>query len=152
MLISDSTLDCRHLLSGEIHYQIFLYLSKNFYKSTVSFSIHQILFVNYESTLFFASLWYFPWLVKPDRAFPYQKFHIGNQPTSHHIGHTIWWLVRPCSQERIRTPNDATFLSDVMPFPHYALPDYFLYGSPHLEHFALLEITSVNGTKPNSSI
>ena len=56
-----------------------------------------------ESTLFFASLWYFPRLVKPDRAFPYQKFHIGNQPTSHHIGHTIWWWARTCSQNRTWT-------------------------------------------------
>ena len=30
-----------------------------------------------------------PWLVKPDRAFLYQKFHMRYHPTSHRIGHTI---------------------------------------------------------------
>ena len=60
-------------------------------------------YIDFRSTLFFASLWYSPWLVKPDRAFPYQKSHMKYHLTSHHIGHTIRWWAETCSQDRIRT-------------------------------------------------
>ncbi len=56
-------------------------------------------------TLFFTPLWSSPWLVKPDRAFPYQKSHVGNHPTSHRIGHTIRGWTETCSQDRNRTCN-----------------------------------------------
>ena len=50
---------------------------------------------DFESTLFFASLWYSPRLVKPDRAFLYQKSHMSNQLISHHVGHIIRWWAEP---------------------------------------------------------
>jgi len=32
-------------------------------------------------------------------------------PTSHRIGHTIRWWTEPCSQDRIRTCNNTTFMT-----------------------------------------
>ena len=47
-------------------------------------------------------------LVKPDRAFLYQKSHMSNQLISHRVGHTIRWWAETC--HRVAKVCDSSFL------------------------------------------